>query len=750
MPLEEFSMRKSKNTVLLFLIGIILIGAYSFLQYGSRYLKKSFFDSYIFQSEYQNFTSQVGPFVLNPLNEDAKKEITVTNKEIENYRNYYGSLSKQIANINDQYKDKIIEAKRAKATTVEKALIKERDQKIKDITKNFEDNAYVRAKIMKVKEAKMDQYISRLKEQKQDFLQRYDYLTYQLTDVKTGKTFTLGNLKNPTLYAKTYNNQNLLSTETIDSDSYNNNLDESSGEENQEVAVDSDSLSTLLNNEGHHYKGEVRVDKNAFMNSDVYQEYRNYQFHQILLIFIWILSLIALIVLIFYRPIKFTFNKEMPLLRMVRKWPIDVRALGIGFTLFCLFIDLDFLSSQLALTNYINDTGYNIIYNLVGVFLLYLLLWITVIQLLSLIEDMNREEKRIAAYKRMACYLIVQDIQNLFSKLSVGLQSVALLVILFLSGVGIVGAFYDGMLMLIYIVLFFMVALPTVIIFLRRMGYLNKIIQQTEDMAEGRYNSEIEVRGHSVLAKHAANLNRLRDGVRSSVTEQAKSERLKTELITNVSHDLRTPLTSIITYTDLLKNPDLTEDERNSYVAILDKKSLRLKTLIEDLFEVSKMASGNIELQKEKVNLNQLLQQALGEHEEDIERAPIEFRVQFSEEPLWAVVDGQKWWRVLDNLIINALKYTLEGTRVYISLERVGQNAQFVIKNVTKYELGNQNVEELFERFKRADASRHTEGSGLGLAIAQSVVDLHNGQMNITVDGDLFKVIVNVPILHKN
>lgn len=750
MPLEEFSMRKSKNTVLLFLIGIILIGAYSFLQYGSRYLKKSFFDSYIFQSEYQNFTSQVGPFVLNPLNEDAKKEITVTNKEIENYRNYYGSLSKQIANINDQYKDKIIEAKRAKATTVEKALIKERDQKIKDITKNFEDNAYVRAKIMKVKEAKMDQYISRLKEQKQDFLQRYDYLTYQLTDVKTGKTFTLGNLKNPTLYAKTYNNQNLLSTETIDSDSYNNNFDESSGEENQEVAVDSDSLSSLLNNEGHHYKGEVRVDKNAFMNSDVYQEYRNYQFHQILLIFIWILSLIALIVLIFYRPIKFTFNNEMPLLRMVRKWPIDVRALGIGFTLFCLFIDLDFVSSQLALTNYINDTGYNIIYNLVGVFLLYLLLWITVIQLLSLIEDMNREEKRIAAYKRMACYLIVQDIQNLFSKLSVGLQSVALLVILFLSGVGIVGAFYDGMLMLIYIVLFFMVALPTVIIFLRRMGYLNKIIQQTEDMAEGRYNSEIEVRGHSVLAKHAANLNRLRDGVRSSVTEQAKSERLKTELITNVSHDLRTPLTSIITYTDLLKNPDLTEDERNSYVAILDKKSLRLKTLIEDLFEVSKMASGNIELQKEKVNLNQLLQQALGEHEEDIERAPIEFRVQFSEEPLWAVVDGQKWWRVLDNLIINALKYTLEGTRVYISLERVGQNAQFVIKNVTKYELGNQNVEELFERFKRADASRHTEGSGLGLAIAQSVVDLHNGQMNITVDGDLFKVIVNVPILHKN
>ncbi len=121
------------------------------------------------------------------------------------------------------------------------------------------------------------------------------------------------------------------------------------------------------------------------------------------------------------------------------------------------------------------------------------------------------------------------------------------------------------------------------------------------------------------------NLNRLREGVRISLTEQAKSERLKTELITNVSHDLRTPLTSIITYTDLLKNPDLTEDERNSYVEILDKKSQRLKTLIEDLFEVSKMASGNIELQKQKVNLNQLLQQALGEQEDNMEKATYGF-----------------------------------------------------------------------------------------------------------------------------
>jgi signal transduction histidine kinase len=238
-------------------------------------------------------------------------------------------------------------------------------------------------------------------------------------------------------------------------------------------------------------------------------------------------------------------------------------------------------------------------------------------------------------------------------------------------------------------------------------------------------------------------LNELQEGVRKSLTEQAKSERLKTELITNVSHDLRTPLTSIITYTDLLKNPEITEEERNRYIEILDNKSQRLKTLIEDLFEVSKMSSGNVELKKERINLTQLLQQAVGEHKEDFEKANLELRVVLPDEPIYADVDGQKWWRVIDNLIVNALKYSLSGTRVYVTLKKVGSMAEFSVKNIANYELGD-NVEELKERFKRADESRHTEGSGLGLAIAQSIVELHHGKLEIGVDGDLFKVVVTV------
>ncbi|UJF26377.1 sensor histidine kinase KdpD [Planococcus sp. 107-1] len=262
-------------------------------------------------------------------------------------------------------------------------------------------------------------------------------------------------------------------------------------------------------------------------------------------------------------------------------------------------------------------------------------------------------------------------------------------------------------------------------------------------MADGRLNQNIPVRGRSPLADHARQLTRLKEGVRLSMSEQAKSERLKTELITNVSHDLRTPLTSIITYTDLMKTPNLSEEERLSYANILDRKSQRLKTLIEDLFEVSKMASGNMELNRTRLDLNQLLHQALAEHAEDIEASGLDFRVTSPENPIYVQADGQKWWRVLDNLILNAIKYAMPGTRIYINLQDRDGQAEFTIKNVTRYELG-ENTDELFERFKRGDTSRQTEGSGLGLAIAQSIVDLHGGEMKIEVDGDLFKVIVSI------
>lgn len=241
----------------------------------------------------------------------------------------------------------------------------------------------------------------------------------------------------------------------------------------------------------------------------------------------------------------------------------------------------------------------------------------------------------------------------------------------------------------------------------------------------------------------ADSINQLAQGVNNSQREQAKSERLKTELITNVSHDLRTPLTSIITYTELLKTPDLSKEDQDAYIQVIDRKSQRLKVLIDDLFEVSKMSSGNIELTKEKVDLVQLLKQALAEHDQTINESTLQFRVTNPGTHVYTLVDGQKIWRVFDNLIGNILKYALENTRVYITIKTLQNKAVITFKNVTKYELG-ENTDELFERFKRGDTSRHTDGSGLGLAIAKSIVDLHGGTLDIEVDGDLFKVTISL------
>lgn len=230
-------------------------------------------------------------------------------------------------------------------------------------------------------------------------------------------------------------------------------------------------------------------------------------------------------------------------------------------------------------------------------------------------------------------------------------------------------------------------------------------------------------------------------GFKSSLDNQMKSERLKSELITNVSHDLKTPLTSIVSYVDLLKSEALSKDEIQSYVAILERKSQRLKNLIDDLFEASKMASGNVELKVEKVNVVALINQALAEYEEKIKQSSLTFKLDFEKQKIYALLDGKKTWRVFDNLISNALKYAQPHTRVYLSIIEEQDQVIIIIKNISAYEM-NFDVEEIFERFKRGDASRATEGSGLGLAIAKSIVELQGGTLRIEIDGDLFKAIV--------
>ena len=239
-------------------------------------------------------------------------------------------------------------------------------------------------------------------------------------------------------------------------------------------------------------------------------------------------------------------------------------------------------------------------------------------------------------------------------------------------------------------------------------------------------------------------LNQVRDGFEKAVAAEVRSQNMKTELISNVSHDLKTPLTAIITYVDLLKDPALPEADRAKYIDTLDRKSQRLKRLIEDLFEVSKAATGNVTMHYTEVDLAALLKQVQYELADKLQDCGIDFRWQLPDMRVPLVLDGQKTCRIFENLLINITKYGMPGTRAYITLTPLADGAQIVFKNISAAEL-DFDTQQITERFVRGDKSRNTEGSGLGLAIVKSFAELQGGSFEVAADGDLFKAIVTLP-----
>lgn len=290
---------------------------------------------------------------------------------------------------------------------------------------------------------------------------------------------------------------------------------------------------------------------------------------------------------------------------------------------------------------------------------------------------------------------------------------------------------------------------PLALLWLAAAGYLlygaaaiKKLDEGARRIAQGHYDATIDTAGMSRhLCRHAETLQNIAAGLNDAVEERTKSERMKTELITNVSHDLKTPLTSIINYTDLLRSQPLPE-KAAEYAEVLARQSARLKKLTEDLVEASKASSGAMPCEKRPTDLAELCEQALGEYAARLDGAGLAPVLQMPADGLWANVDGRLVWRVLDNLLGNACKYAMPGTRLYLTgwLEGAGPApaAVLALKNVSREPL-NVSAEELTARFVRGDASRSTEGSGLGLSIAQSLCELQGGQFCLTVDGDLFK-----------
>lgn len=272
------------------------------------------------------------------------------------------------------------------------------------------------------------------------------------------------------------------------------------------------------------------------------------------------------------------------------------------------------------------------------------------------------------------------------------------------------------------------------------MNDVGTLVNEIHEVSEGNTLKESAIPEHSFIYEAGRDLTNVYKNLNDSVKRQVRSEKMKVDLITNVSHDLKTPLTSIIGYIDLLKKTELS-DEARDYVDILSKKSERLKYMIQEVFEISKATSGNMDLHIEMLDIGTLIYQILGAMEENIESSHRIIRKQISEEPLYVLSDSQKMYRIYQNLIENALKYSLEGSRIFIDTFGDERKVTTIIKNTSSYEM-DFTEETITERFTRGDTSRTTEGHGLGLAIVKSFAEACGGEFHIDIDGDLFKAIV--------
>lgn len=283
--------------------------------------------------------------------------------------------------------------------------------------------------------------------------------------------------------------------------------------------------------------------------------------------------------------------------------------------------------------------------------------------------------------------------------------------------------------------------------FIKFCNYIDEIIKGTNKIISGDLDFTIKEKGDKSLLILSQNINKINKGFKISIEDQIKNEKLKSELVANISHDLKTPLTSIINYTDILIKEKVSEDEKEEFLKILNRKSLKLKTLIEDLFEISKINSGKVKLNKQQVDVVELLNQSIAEYSdtEIYKNKNLTFILKTFLPEIKIDLDGNRMSRVFENLINNSLKYSLSNTRIYVEIEDIVKGIKISFKNVSYAPL-DFDQKEIFERFTRGDKSRTSdiEGSGLGLAIAKSIVELHDGIMYIDFDGDLFKAIIEL------
>ncbi len=344
-------------------------------------------------------------------------------------------------------------------------------------------------------------------------------------------------------------------------------------------------------------------------------------------------------------------------------------------------------------------------------------------------------------------FLLFKKLFNAFVKLASYIPSiwrvvVSMCVVLLVEFILLLASGYEALLCIFIIEK--LVLIPVAIYYAI---VLQKLEATGNKIANGDMNTTIDTTFFFGTArKQGQNLNNIKLGISNAVEDKMKSERFKTELITNVSHDIKTPLTSIVNYVDLLSKEDLQNETAKEYIEIISKHSNRLKNLVVDLVDASKASSGVIQLNMSPMNIDVLLEQIAGEYSEKLMSNNLDLIMRKPDESIQIMADGQRLYRVFDNMMNNIYKYALSGTRVYLLLEKTNDKAVISFKNISATEL-DMSAGDLMERFVRGDKSRNTEGSGLGLSIAESLVTLQKGEFNIQLDGDLFKVVITFPIL---
>lgn len=717
---------KSKNKLLLLITAVLLaVGAILTSQMLMRFYQERDETNLSATSSF-DFNQLYFLEYLKQFDEETLKADIITDDQVYEYRYRYGNLEDQVSNVTEQYREDLQEAKKVGDKKEVGRLTTERDEKLADLVKNFTDRDVVAQKLVK-------DITKNILKQKPDILKTLETRIKELDDNY------LYYLKDSE--GRVYKNINNV-TATMSPGKIAKELEKVGAGKAMSFTswVSPSEMNTYLDDFNNFYVGSTELSGYVTFVEGSWAEKSHQQTQAAMLRWRVILGvgivilLAGLVAFSRYLQVDFIFPKVGHLLQSI---PFYLRLMliiggllagfyvgiylvfGIGkLAIMTAFVTLALLVYLPLLKDLWFSLRGKVGYPPLREQLKQSIVWSMANRLVDWLEKINHKTS----------FILIMAVVTIFSLLGVYFYGITR----FVSGNPLTFAFFSALLLL---------GLLAMIILLQRYHRSRQLLQKPQEILS---HVKDDVSPANSLAEIEDQLDEIRQIVLSSQAHHVRNEELKTELLTNVSHDLRTPLTSIITYGELLTKVDVTEENRKEYTSIINKKALRMKHLINDLFEVTKMNNGEIVLNKSEINLGQLLQQTIAEYSEDLEKAELKLLYTKPSEPLLLTIDGDRIWRVFDNLIGNVVKYAMSGTRVYLNLKEKENSAVIELKNISRYEL-NEGAENLVERFTRGDEARNTEGSGLGLAIAHSIVSLHGGDLVIDVDGDLFKITITLP-----